>query len=894
VTSEQAHPASTYSSTADDVLAAVRFGIPELVSAHVSRPRLLEALRGADSVPLVLVSGPAGTGKTSLVAEWVRRRADDGSRIGWVTFEDGDPTFWEYLQECLPRLGLDLPPEAGGTTTAGLLGIQRLAALAAAVADAPQHLTLVLDGYELDSLELAHEVDFLLRHTLGRLCLVFVGRVDPVLPLYRYRLSESLLEVRAADLAFSDQEAAELLSSLGVTLGDESVHDLNQRIKGWAAGLRFAARALAGRRHPERSVATVATHSGDITEYLLGEVLEAQPPEIRAFLLDTCVPELLCPGLVAELAGPRAERTLDELARSNAFIEPVPDLPDHYRYYPFFRDLLLAQLAFENAGRMAELHRRTASWLERRGLPERAIGHLAEISAWDEVAARLVGGLLVGRLLLEGPEGPLGSVAERMPATLDDAAAHTVRAAVRLMDADQLGCAAELAAARRTAAEGDEAQRVSVAVLEALHSGRTESARTAATAATQAERALSSGSTRPRTDRESELYALTLLSKGVTMLRLGDLRQARKALTSAVGLDASRRFVRFRAECLGHLALVDLLEGSLSRADRTARESVSVAAEAGLAAAEQAPAAQVALAGAALERYELKAARDHVAAALDCLASGSDPVSSALVEAVMAGLERAGGHLNRALSRLHAAAARLDARDPWLAGHLRLEAARLGVASGRAEQALGDLRAAGEPNDPQVAAVVAAAHAEQGQPAAADEALARARRGQPALATQVTGLLVEMLQESRRHAPGRARTALDRSLRLAAPEELRRPFREAGPGVQRLLAAEPQMLREHAWLSHSAPTSGNGSPRHEGASTPTPQNSAAVVETLTAKELEVLGHLEELLTTEEIAEKMFVSVNTVRTHVRSILRKLGVGRRNAAVRKARELGLFDG
>lgn len=895
MTPEEAQPSPTASSTAEELLAAVRFGVPELVGSHVRRPRLLDALSGAQSVPLVLVSGPAGTGKTSLVAEWVRRGTGHAEKTGWVTFEDADSGFWTSVLECLGRLDLDLPEDLFGTVGGdGVLGIQRLAALAALIADAPCRFTLVLDGYEMVSLDLAHEVDFLLRHTLGNLCLVFVGRVDPVLALYRYRLSDSLVELRVADLAFTDEEAAELVAFLGVTLDGQSVHELNQRVKGWAAGLRFAGRALAGHQHPERSVATVVSQTCDINEYLMGEVLEAQSPEVRRFLLDTCVPSLLSADLVEELHGPKAGRILDELARSNAFIEPVPDQPGYYRYYPFFRDLLRAQLAYEDPEGMAELHRRTAGWLERQGFAEPAIAHLAAIEAWEDVTGHIVRGLLVGRLLMERPDGPLMELAGRLPVSLEGAPARLVRAAAQLRAGDSVACADELAAARRSTLSKDDKVPLSIAVLEAVRAAMGDTAETAASAAERAERQLNGDQGRARTDRESELYALVQLSKGVAMLRLGDLRRARKALTTAIGLDASHRFPVFRADCLGYLALVDMLEGSLSRASRTAAESVSVADGAGVPASDRAPAALVALAYVALERYELKAARDHVASAVVCRGLPKDHLSRSLLEAVIAGLERASGHLQSGLARLEAAARRAASTDPWLTDYLRLEAARLCVASGRADEGLAEIAKLRHPDVPKSAVVRAAAYAEQGDQSAAERSLAVVRKGQPPVCTEVAALLVDVLQESRRRSPGRARLALDHALRLAAPECLRRPFREAGPSVQRLMASENGLLRDHPWLSHSTPTSDPSTSRHRGpAAIPTPRSREEVVETLTAKELEVLGHLEELLSTEEIAQKMFVSVNTVRTHVRSILRKLGVSRRNAAVRKAREVGIFD-
>ena len=297
----------------------------------------------------------------------------------------------------------------------------------------------------------------------------------------------------------------------------------------------------------------------------------------------------------------------------------------------------------------------------------------------------------------------------------------------------------------------------------------------------------------------------------------------------------------------------------------------------------------------ALEHYELRTAREHVSSAVSCSSLSTDPIAGTLLEGVVAGLDRASGHPQQALDRLEVAATAAGPTDPWLADRLSLEVARLNAASGRAELALDELAAVQErqSQSPEASVVAAAAHAELGRQATADDLLALTREGRPALPVQVSSLLVEVAQEVRRPAPVRARAVLERSLGLAASEGLRRPFFEAGPAVQRLLSSDPRLVLEHPWLSHHKPPPPRPGSGYRGkVARAADEAGPDLVETLTPKELEVLGHLEELLTTEEIAVKMFVSVNTVRTHVRSILRKLGVTRRNAAVRKARELGLF--
>jgi LuxR family maltose regulon positive regulatory protein len=183
---------------------------------------------------------------------------------------------------------------------------------------------------------------------------------------------------------------------------------------------------------------------------------------------------------------------------------------------------------------------------------------------------------------------------------------------------------------------------------------------------------------------------------------------------------------------------------------------------------------------------------------------------------------------------------------------------------------------------------LAAAHAEQGDLGAVDTPTELAGDSGSPLGTQVRALLTRVAQTSHRRPQGQADPALSDALRLAARERMRRPFREAGPSVRRMVAADPRLVQEHGWLNPVGAQRGSSRDGSGGQ-----RGLPVVVEPLTAKEIEVLGHLAELLTTDEIAQKMFVSVNTVRTHIRNILRKLGVNRRNAAIRRARELGILD-
>lgn len=891
------------------LLTAARYGIPELPSPHVRRDRLLTALVGAEQTSLTLVSAPAGTGKTTLVADWARRLVLH-EPTAWVTFEDGDASLWPDLLTCLARLGVAVPVlrrSASGTVD---MSRSQLTAVAEAVASAPRRLTIVLDGYELVRTDEARDLNFLLEHSFGRLGLVLLTRVDPVLPLYRYRLEGSLTELRVADLAFSEAEAAALLRGAGVHLDENSVGAVNGRVRGWAAGLRFAARALAD--DGGRSAASTVTQNLDVNEYLLGEVLDVQTPEVRHFLLESSVADVLSPALVTELCGPEARRLLSGLGHLNTFAEPVPGQPGSFRYYPFFKELLQAQLAYERPGRWIELHAKAATWCEQEDLPDRALAHLAAIQAWSRAAALLVVSDRVGVLLSEGAlAGSTWAAATRLPRDLATPEACTVRAAVALAQGDAHTCAKELAGARSAivapaprapgetggeAGSGTQpAVLAAIAVVDAARATMVDTADRASILATEAEQVLI-GTRRSSPGVPSpELLALLRRCQGISAIRRGDLRRARAVFEAALAPASTSDAVSpgVRADLLGHLALVDALEGHLARAARTAEESLALAdGKRSTAVCHGEAAAHIALGTTALQRCHPKDARHHAAVAGASPALCGHPLCRALLEIVLAGSERATGDLQSALARLDTAADAAAATDPWLADLVRLETARLGLASGHPEVALTALDALDEQDGPQAAAVAAVAFAEQGEFAVVEERLAQLRHRPVSLQSEVTALLAEGARDLHQHAPGRARAALNRSLRLAAPEGLRRPFREGGPLVHRLMSSEPGVLREHAWLqghlgARTADPRGDAHPvtRADGPVTP--------VEELTAKELEVLRHLEELLTTEEIAGRMFISVNTVRTHVRNILRKLDVNRRNAAVRKARELHLID-
>jgi LuxR family transcriptional regulator, maltose regulon positive regulatory protein len=775
-----------------------------------------------------------------------------------------------------------------------------LTALSATLAGQPSRLTLVLDGYELVSREVADDLDFLLRHSGHRVQVVLVTRVDPVLPLYRYRLEGSIAEVRMADLAFTDAETAELLGAANVHLSPESVHALNLRTEGWVAGLRFASRFLETSVDPDRAVAEVVGDRGNIGEYLMGEVLAAQTPEIRELLLHTSIPDTLQPGLAEALGGRSAARTLAFLTRVNAFIEPVPHHPGFYRYHPLFRDLLRAELAYEDPDETVRLQRRAAEWFAREGLLTASVRHYAAISAWAEAAGAVVDGLAVGKLLLDSPDGALSRTFRPMPAEVQGPAASIVRATMALAAGDTSRFNDELAQVRDPVDQASDAHvrgvSLGAAVLRAVRARYSDDPDEAIELAEVAEQHLREDGRNTKAANQPEnhraLWAVVYASKGIATLSRGKLDAAHDILTAGAGAATGPGSEALLIECLGSLALIACFREDLLQARTLARRAAAIADGLAISPDDRPAAAQVALAWVAVERYDQVAAIEHLRLADRSDVITGDPVPRTAQAVVESRLLAAHGDLTGARAVVDRAAAGFVNQRSWLVERLRLEAAHLAIANQDPRAAVIAVQGLRDRFPAEVGLVVARARLLEGDEQAVREALSSVLVPGTPPGAWVRGCLVECARQLQRGSSAKARSALYRALQVAAQESLRRPFHEAPLPVAAALVGDPQLRTASAWLNLASQQSAADGPipntMHPQRRLPTAGEELGI-QPLTAKELEVLRHLDEMRSTEEIAEAMFVSVNTVRTHVRSILRKFDVSRRNAAVRRAREL-----
>jgi len=364
------------------VLLAAKLAPPAIRAQLIERTALIEILSAEPSRKLTLLSAPAGWGKTTLLAQWASG-ADDRRRRGWVSLDasDNDPArFWTCAIAALRNASPGVAPRAFELIKMGA-DIRQvvLPTLLDELAAIDYQIALILDDYHVVENRTVHEqVGFVVDRMPQTFQLVIATRSDPMLPLARLRARGDLLELRAEQLRFQAGEAADLLDGvLGVTLTDAQVQLLFRRTEGWAAGLHLAGLSLTGRTDAAAFIETFAGDNRHIVDFLMAEVLDGQPPDLRSFLLRTSVLGRLSGALcdaVLETSG--SASVLEKIERENLFVVPL-DMSRHwYRYHQLFGELLRTELRRSEPDLVADLHRRAATWFEAEGLVDEAERHL--------------------------------------------------------------------------------------------------------------------------------------------------------------------------------------------------------------------------------------------------------------------------------------------------------------------------------------------------------------------------------------------------------------------------------------------------------------------------------------------------------------------------------------
>jgi LuxR family transcriptional regulator, maltose regulon positive regulatory protein len=817
-----------------------------------------------------------------LLASWAARHPGAGA-VTWVTLDGRARTLaglWGLLAAAAGRAVLKGPAPASAEALA-----ERLAdGLTARRPTARGPVALVLDdAHEADSPVLWNVLRTLLAYPDAPRVVVST-RVDPPLPLQRLRVEDRLAEIRRVDLAFTVAEAAELFAHQDVALAPEDLARLVDRTEGWAAGLRLAALMLAGHPEPSAAVAEFAGDDRAIVAYLIEEVLDRQPPEARELLLRTAVLDRVSGPLADALTcGAGGQAALEGLVRRNAFVVPLDRRGTWFRFHALFGELLRAQLARRGRDAVLEQHRRAARWFAEAGLGREALHHAGRSGDWDVLA---------------------GVLADHWLALRDDGAGDDLDAALAPVPPDALGRRPQIAlvAAARSFDRGDEDRGDDLLHAAIAERGRLAAGRRALFTRDAAllrlerarvrgdvraglrERAAAHAALQEPTDRDRHARAVAHLELGRLRSACGD-ELADGELRAAAELAIAGRDLRTACRADAERALMHAFAGRLREA--------ALVADASLAAAEPGdapPAAHLARALVAAEQGNtLLAAGEHERARelTAQLPTPAGRLPAVQLELVRARLVRPGDSAGVA-DTLAALAAVADGWRPPAFTAAQVDAARLRLQTwlDGGAGALEEPAAAGPPVFVLAEAVALLHGGAPAQAQACAAPLAEAVDGGSGDPVSIGALAVAAAACDAEGDRGRAVRLAEQALDLAEPEGIRLAIADAAPAIEPVLAhllrygtTHRSLIGEVLELARTG-TTGAGS-----------AEVAPLREELSVRELAVLRYLPTMLTSQEIAGELFVTLNTVKSHLKSIYRKLDADGRRDAVRRARELGL---
>jgi len=898
-TSPPAGPAGPAAGAGDPLLTS-KITVPGVPGWLVPRPRVENLIAQGARDSITTVTGPPGAGKTMALALWAASRQPAG-RVAWVTIDDYDNrprVFWSYVLAALQQAGVPIPKGMTATARRYAVDHEFLVRFVSLIAAQDPPLTLVLDDVHLlTAPKVLDGLAYVRRHAGPGLRLVVASRMDPLLPLHRYRLTGELTEIRAGDLAFTNPEARLLMAQHGITLSAESLERLTRRAEGWAAVMRLAAISMESHSDPDQFVKELIAEDSAVAGFLVEEVLNAQPGHVRDFLLRTSILDRINEHLAGALVDDsRYAAVLPELARTNPLVQR--DDGGWYRYHSLFAAVLRLKLRREHPGEAPGLHLRAARWYRRCGRFAEAVRHAGDAGDWPFAARTVVDELVIDRLIDPRGSEPLAGGFRPMPRGREWAEPQPwlVEAALDLARGHEPASEASLGAAERLLGRlpaGDEIpSRIAAALIRlalSRHSGDLDAAAAAASAA----QALVESLPEDALARHPGIQAHVLAGRGAIELWSGRFDEASALFEAGAAAERAPERERERADCLGHLALIEMLRGRLSRAAELAAEATGrPGGDMDQPPGPMSPAAEVALASVYLERNELRRARRWLKRALDALRARPDRLIGSAACLVAARHSLAEGHGEAALDIVDRAW-RGWSPPAWIENRLMVLRSQAYAAMADWKSAIDTAARANPESSLDATVTLARALLATGDRQAARDALPSALPAPPGREASDRFLLAAWLLDAHlRYGSGdpvHGRRSLERALRLGEPEQLRLPFAMERSWLRPVLRRDPELAHPYRRLLEPDLVSpGRADPGPPGARPPGP----VIVEPLSEREREVLVHVSAMESTAEIASEMYISVNTVKTHLKSIYRKLAVSHRGEAVRRARQCGLL--
>jgi LuxR family maltose regulon positive regulatory protein len=898
-------------------LLATKLYVPRQRPGLVARPRLVDRLTRGVASRLILISAPPGFGKTTLLADWLG--SWDAGSVAWLSLDSGDnnpSVFWSYLVAALRSVA----PEAGANAAALLEPPQPppieavLTTLINELGAIETEIVLVLDDYHLVETLAIHEgMAFFLDHLPPSLHLVISSRADPPLPLPRLRARGELVEVRAADLRFIPREAeAYLHQVMDLDLTPQDLATLVGRTEGWIAALQLAALSMQGRDDVPGFIGNFAGDDRYIVDYLVEEVLQRQPEEVRTFLLQTALLDRMSGPLCDAVTGEQGGRSmLESLERGNVFVVPLDDRRQWFRYHHLFADVLRAHLIDEQRDYVPELHRRASMWFEQNGEWPEAIRHATAAGDVSRVAGMVE--LAMPAMLRNRQDSILRGWLEALPDELVrlrpvlsagyaglllnngefDAADGRLRDAERLLKTATHVTSAPQGRTDVPVFVDEEQFRELPGMIALYRAGHAQVVGNLTGTVSYARQALD------LMPADASLRGGAMALLGLALWSRGDLEEAHKTYAEGIARVHLGGYVNDSSTIT--MADMRVAQGRLREALDTYQRALKRAEEMGKAAPRGTADLHVGISELYREMNELGAATEHLARSEQLGEIAGLPENRYRWFTAMAGIKQARKDYDGALDlleqaeRLYTGGFSPNVRPiPAMKARLWIAEGRLGEATAWAQQqaltpddALSYLQ---EFEHVTLARLLLARFTSTredrvlAQATGLLERLLKAAEEGARMGAVIEVLVLQALAHEARSDTHGALPPLQRALTLAEPEGYVRIFVDEGLPMATLLKQARNQGVAVDYARRLLAAFDFDEPRAPVA--------PAGIEPLSDRELEVLRLLASDLSGPDIANELVVSLNTMRTHTKNIYAKLVVNNRREAVRRAGELGLI--
>ena len=888
-------------------LLRTKFFVPPIRSKQIARPRLFDLINGGLDRSLILVSAPAGYGKTTLVSSWLKETKIPAA---WLSLDSSDNDPIRFLQYLLAAL-MPIAPGIEDDLVCMLQGIQPaqfenvINLLANELGSFSDPFVLVLDDFHVVHSEVVLKmVSYFLEYMPPQMHLTILTRTDPALPLSRLRVRGQLLDIRAEQLRFTYAEIAAFLNkTMGLTLSTNDLSALEARTEGWIAGLQLAALSMQGSKDIHSFVSAFTGSHHYVMDYLIEEVLKLQPKKVGTFLLQTSFLDRLC-GLLCEAvvdAEPiepvDGQAMLENLEEMNLFVIPLDDERKWYRYHHLFADVLRKRLEHQFPLLLSELHRRASQWYEQNGFIAEPIQHAIEAGDQDR-AAHLIEekGCF---LLMSGEVATLLNWTDAIDFQSETRPWLAIQKAWALAMTGDLDRIEPLL----------QAPEKLLSPLEPTDEVRTMQG---TIAAARANCANMKGDT--RSAAKYARYALDLLpgcssiSQSVRSVATsilgdaswinGDLEDASSAYAEAIRIGREAGNLNMVIIANSNLAEILIDQGQLHKAADTLTHSLQMAVRPDGQRSPLAGKLYAILGKLAYEHNQLNDADQYFHQCLDLCQQWGETDFQASTCAMLARLEQARNNLENAQEAIRKAElltgeyslaihrsiqVRSDLARYWLAQGNLVKLTQLLINSGLSiKDAIPYQR---EPEYVILLRTLIFQHDHEAALALSERLLKQAEStGRKGLVIEI--LILQALTFQGKKETGQALAALERALTLAQPEGYVRMFLDEGEGMTRLLC---QAQSRQVGSGYAAELLSKIS-RISGMTQPSMQ---LLIEPLTTREVEVLKLIEAGCSNDEIAEQLVISIATVKRHISNIYSKLEVKSRTQAIAIGKELKLFE-